>query len=50
MRLSDSLHRITAPLQKSGFLAEVNTLKRRSSILKRKIAFRNPLLRKAANR
>jgi hypothetical protein len=41
---------ITAALQKSGFHIEVNILQRESIIHKRKIAFRKPLLRKAANR
>jgi hypothetical protein len=50
MRLSDTLHRIKATLQKRGFLAEVNTFQRGSSIHKRNIAFSNPLFRKAVKR
>jgi hypothetical protein len=41
---------LTAPLQKSGIFVHMKILKRLSSTLKRKIAFRNPLLRKAAKR
>jgi hypothetical protein len=41
---------VTAVLQKSGIFVQMNILKRTSSILKRKIEVRNPLLRKAAVR